>query len=215
MAEQQKNPKAVPSLVMGIIAFVVPVIGFVTGILGIIFGAKGLKIAKEQNGNGHGMSVVGLVLSIIGLVGQLFTVLLAIVGMIAYFGVLDPSAMMPEMTSFSAPITGYGSTSYYENGEVTIMVELTNNYGQNIAIDTSLESAVGEGDCLSVTDFSLQNPMGQDTTVPDGVDFVLTWTCTTEEESGDFFSADLGFSYVVANSEIVRTHYGAVYTTLN
>lgn len=71
--EKKENGFSIAALVLGLIAIVggfIPVVTYVAwafGILGIVFGALGMKKAKTT-GNGHGLSVAGLVLGIIGTV---------------------------------------------------------------------------------------------------------------------------------------------------
>lgn len=71
--ENKGNGWSIAALVLGLLATIGGFIPFVTyvawvfGILGIAFGAVGMKKAKAT-GNGHGLSVAGLVLGIIGTV---------------------------------------------------------------------------------------------------------------------------------------------------
>lgn len=68
---KKSNPLSVAAIVCGIIATIGAFIPFITyvawivGVLGIVFGSLGMK-KSNQTGVGHGLSVAGLVLGIIG-----------------------------------------------------------------------------------------------------------------------------------------------------
>ena len=70
---KKSNPFSIIAIVCGILATIgafIPIITWVAwiiGVFGIVFGALGMKKAKETN-TGHGLSVAGLVLGIIGTV---------------------------------------------------------------------------------------------------------------------------------------------------
>ncbi|HWE38451.1 MAG TPA: DUF4190 domain-containing protein [Isosphaeraceae bacterium] len=61
----QGNPSAVVSLVCGILGC----IPLVTGLLAVIFGIVGLNKARDPYVSGKGMSIAGLVLGVISLIG--------------------------------------------------------------------------------------------------------------------------------------------------
>ena len=69
--EKKSNPFSIVAIVCGIIATIgafIPGITYaawIIGVIGIVFGSLGMKRAKETN-TGHGLSVAGLVLGIIG-----------------------------------------------------------------------------------------------------------------------------------------------------
>lgn len=60
------NGKAVPALVLGILAIVIPYVGFILGIIAIVFGKKAMNEIKVSREGGHGMAVAGFVMGIIG-----------------------------------------------------------------------------------------------------------------------------------------------------
>lgn len=74
LVEQASKTKAILALVFGILSIVlgfVPVVGFIFVVLGIIFGIIGMKQSK-------GMSITGLILSILSGIGQIiFTIFFA------------------------------------------------------------------------------------------------------------------------------------------
>ncbi|MCL2401421.1 MAG: DUF4190 domain-containing protein [Oscillospiraceae bacterium] len=79
------KPKAIASLVLGIISIVfgwVPLLGLACGIVGLV-----MSSLAKKDGCRTGMTTAGLVLSIIGVVfGAIYTIMWAVVG--AAFGAL-------------------------------------------------------------------------------------------------------------------------------
>ena len=67
----------VASLVLGIVSIVfcwIPCVGnfaFLPGVIGIILGGCGIHVAKKRNGEGKGVAIAGLVLSIIAVIFSL------------------------------------------------------------------------------------------------------------------------------------------------
>ena len=74
-ATRGSNGLAVAALVLGILTFVC--LGPIGAILAIVFGALGLKRAKEI-GDGQGMSIAGIVLGSVGMVGSIIAIILLV-----------------------------------------------------------------------------------------------------------------------------------------
>nr|WP_240647257.1 DUF4190 domain-containing protein [Paenibacillus nanensis] len=60
------NTKSITALVLGICSIVIPYIGFLPGIIGIIVSALSFKELKRTGEQGRGLSIAGLVCSILG-----------------------------------------------------------------------------------------------------------------------------------------------------
>ncbi|MBP2001235.1 hypothetical protein J2Z69_002278 [Paenibacillus shirakamiensis] len=60
------NSKAIPALVLGILAVVIPYIGLIIGIIAIVFARLSLKEIRATGEQGKGMSIAGLVCGIVG-----------------------------------------------------------------------------------------------------------------------------------------------------
>jgi hypothetical protein len=140
MADPQAQPiQATPdtknatiSLVMGLVALLVPIIGLVTGILAIVYWRKQKAIAP------NGMATAGLVLGIIGLVTNLIFLFLMIVGMIAYFGVLQPDKFLPDKCTTNPP---FSCTQYRVTGD-DATISISNYAGADMS---SAKMTVGCG----------------------------------------------------------------------
>lgn len=64
--QPKTNGKSIASLVLGICSIVLPYIGVLIGIVGIIISSMSLKEIKATNEQGRGMTLAGLICSIIG-----------------------------------------------------------------------------------------------------------------------------------------------------
>lgn len=72
------NGMAVAALVLGILSFFC--LGPLGGVLAVVFGVIGMNKAKEMAGTGHGMSIAGLIL---GIIGTILWMIVAIVFFVA------------------------------------------------------------------------------------------------------------------------------------
>jgi hypothetical protein len=79
-----------------IFAFVIPLVGLILGIVAVS------KISKGE-GEGKGLAIAAIA------IGAVFTlivpILLVCIGSLAYFGVMNPSAVLPEKCSFPISLT--------------------------------------------------------------------------------------------------------------
>ncbi|MCD9022559.1 DUF4190 domain-containing protein [Cohnella silvisoli] len=60
------NGKSIAAMVLGILAIVVPYLGFIIGIIAIIFASISLKEIRNNQEQGRGMAIAGLVCGIVG-----------------------------------------------------------------------------------------------------------------------------------------------------
>ena len=130
--------------------------------------------------------------------GWAILVVLAAIAALAYFGVLSPGNLVPERTTFTAPLPNVDSADINpDNGEISIA--FMNNAGHNIQIQLGRT-----GDCN--TDAT------ETEDVPNGEPFVVTWDCDTELGGipGQRFKYELGFEYYNNGTTQTRTHRGTV-----
>ena len=96
---KKSNPFSIVAIVCGILATIGAFIPYTTyvawiiGVLGIVFGALGMKKANETN-TGHGLSVAGLVLGIIGTVIGFIGFLCIVICAAALASVAEESAIV-------------------------------------------------------------------------------------------------------------------------
>ena len=64
--DSQRNPWAIPALVLGCVGLI-PVLGLITGSLAIIFGCIGLAQIKSKKQTGKGMAVAGISIGTLGI----------------------------------------------------------------------------------------------------------------------------------------------------
>ncbi|WP_100372256.1 DUF4190 domain-containing protein [Bacillus sp. FJAT-45037] len=76
MVEKSKtNTKAIVSLTLGILSILIPTMGIVVGVLGIVFSKIAKKEIENSNDVGIGLAKSGMICSIVGIVIQLFLIL--------------------------------------------------------------------------------------------------------------------------------------------
>src|SRR5699024_11232578 len=72
--EQQTNRDSVIALLLGIVSLIIPFVGFITAIVVIIFSMKSFKTIKQTGEPGKGLSIAGLVCSIVAILMYLLAV---------------------------------------------------------------------------------------------------------------------------------------------
>jgi hypothetical protein len=145
--------------------------------------------------------------------GWAILVVLAAIGALAYFGVLDVNNILPERTVSQAPLPNIDNAVVSATGNVSVV--LTNNVGSTINITNSATFTLsGEDDCsglssATATDLVVAYTNGSQITEPaqfsNGDTFLLQLACTGGTD-GDRFKGDIKFSYMNMDSGLVRPH---------
>jgi len=144
--------------------------------------------------------------------GWAIIIVLAAIGALAYFGVLSPQKLLPDRTTFSAPIPNVDNAVVSLSGK-TVEIAFRNNKGVSIVIPqtgtfTSVQCTEANAPFVSVTDSSNSSlTYGKTDTdlISNGAGFLVKWTCTPAGTAhvGDKFKADVSFDY--KNSETGQT----------
>lgn len=201
----QQQPTQPVDKTMAIVALVCAI---VFPLVGLILAIVNLK--KYPKGtDGHGMNKAALIISIILLL--IFSFIMAI-GAIAYFGVLSPTKMMPERTTFRAPLTNMDNAVVESDG--TLAIPFMNSQGGTIMITGTV---TGDQDCTGaslkqarLTDGTI---LDQETVVPNGELFILEIDCGPQSK-GDSFRTMISFEYETSSTGMTRTHSGDVMATV-
>lgn len=215
----EKNGMALAALILGIASLIIPFIGVFAGILAIIFGFIGLKKSRET-GKRKGMAVAGIIM---GFIGVFLLFILIGIGSMAYFGVLSPSTMLPERTTFAAPIANLDN-AVIDMAENSVTVALINHKGVDITLPSttgllspySSEMACGVVTLSAIYDGNqvIFGYPGMGTTIPNGGKFLLTWDCADDvvagTKLGDKFKATLSFDYTNVETTQTISHTGSV-----
>ncbi len=144
--------------------------------------------------------------------GWAIVVVLAAIGALAYFGVLSPGNLLPDKTSFKAPLIGTdASITAGAAGAGVINIPLTNNKGARIEIN----SVAAAGDCGSATLAEISVQGGAFATVANqsvsnGQVFNLRITCANAMISGDKFASDVSITYTDPATYLQKAHPGTV-----
>jgi hypothetical protein len=154
--------------------------------------------------------------------GWAILVVLAAIAALAYFGVLSPNKLLPERTTFTAPLPSIDNAVV--NADGTIVIAFRNNVG--VAIDLTGEGNVTPGTgvvCTTTNTITAADNAGgaivvdansaTATDIQNGETFLITWTCTpgTAPDQGQKFKADaLYFTYRNTETGQTRRQVGTV-----
>lgn len=159
--------------------------------------------------------------------GWAILVVLAAIGALAYFGVLSPDNLLPERTSFQAPIPNVDTASIKTTqgaagaGIIEIEIAFSNSVGQaitpSVVADTAKISSITIDStpytCTALGDtVGLAAPVGS---IANAATFTYKWTCTAAEAvpanlQNKRVKADLSFEYTNAATSQTKTHSGNV-----
>jgi len=154
--------------------------------------------------------------------GWAIVVVLAAIGALAYFGVLSPQKLLPDRTTFTAPLPNVDNAVVtYSATAPTVQIAFKNNKG--VAITLPL-TGTGTGNCNGA--LNMNNPGstytnstgGQQqitagvTQIQNGGSFLLTFTCPANPgaQVGSKFSADFTFPYVNYETSQTLSQTGSV-----
>ncbi|MGV8172271.1 MAG: hypothetical protein ACP5OA_06285 [Candidatus Woesearchaeota archaeon] len=140
--------------------------------------------------------------------GWAIVVVLAAIGALAYFGVLSPNKLLPDRTTFSAPLPNVDNAVILLSGN-TVQIAFKNNKGVDITLPMTA-TVSGSSDCTTVdlTGTFTNSTGGQQdivastevnpTRIQNGGSFLLTFDCTDTPTGtiGSKFKADFSFPYI-------------------
>ncbi len=147
--------------------------------------------------------------------GWAILVVLLAIGALAYFGVLSPQKLLPERTTFTAPIANLDN-AVVSATDNSVEIAFKNNKGVAITLPLTgtVEPAAGIT-CANpvVTGTYLGSPLNSTISIPNGGTFLLKWDCTDLNPvptAGDKFKAELTFEYRNVETGQTITHTGSV-----
>jgi hypothetical protein len=151
--------------------------------------------------------------------GWAIVVVLAAIGALAYFGVLSPQKLLPERTTFQAPLPNV-DVAVIDRTANTVEIAFRNNKGVPITIDGTTTLTAGTGvTCANAVLSGTYNgaaivPTGVgETQIPNGGSFLLKWDCddlATLPDVGAKFKADISFAYHNVETQQGLTQTGSV-----
>ncbi|MGM5481396.1 MAG: hypothetical protein ACQESE_03215 [Nanobdellota archaeon] len=149
--------------------------------------------------------------------GWAILVVLLAIGALAYFGVLSPQKLLPERTTFSAPIPNLDN-AVVDADTNSVEIAFKNNKG--VAITLPLNGTVNPDAGVTCENPTVSATSGgatvtaDTTTIPNGANFLMTWDCDDltppVPEAGSKFKADLTFEYTNSETGQTITHTGTV-----
>lgn len=149
--------------------------------------------------------------------GWAILVVLLAIGALAYFGVLDPSRLLPESTTFPAPISNVDN-ALIDLTDDSIEVALINNKGVAISLDgNATVDVVSPTICNGPYSVTMKDNTGTlisvGDSIPQGTTFLLKIECTGTSASaviGEKFKATVAFDYTNLQTGQTRSHIGSV-----
>jgi hypothetical protein len=142
--------------------------------------------------------------------GWAIVVVLAAIGALAYFGVLSPNKLLPDRTTFSAPLPNVDNAVIDFAGN-TVAIAFRNNKGVAIEVpqtgtftSTQCDVAAPPG-ITGVIDSVTRAAIAPADDIQNGAGFIVTWSCTPIGGAaiGSKFKADVTIDYV--NTETGQT----------
>ncbi len=148
--------------------------------------------------------------------GWAILVVLLAIGALAYFGVLSPQKLLPERTTFTAPIANLDN-AVVSLADNSIEIAFKNNKGVAITLPLTGNVSPATGvECNNpvITGTYSGAPIVADTTqIPNGGTFLLKWDCDPSSLNptvGDKFKAELTVDYTNVETTQTITHTGSV-----
>ena len=149
--------------------------------------------------------------------GWAIVVVLAAIGALAYFGVLSPQKLLPDRTTFTAPLPSVDN-AVVTLATNTVQIAFKNNKGVDITLPLT---ATGNGNCngaVAVTGTYTNSTGGSQpivagvTQIQNGGGFLLTFTCPANAgaQVGSKFKADITFPYVNFETQQTLSQSGSV-----
>jgi hypothetical protein len=148
--------------------------------------------------------------------GWAIVVVLAAIGALAYFGVLSPQKLLPDRTTFTAPLPSVDNAVVSLSAN-TVQIAFKNNKGVDITLPLT---ATATGDCVTptVTGTFTNSTGGQEaivagtTRIQNGGGFLLTFACTGTPtgQVGSKFKTDITFPYVNYETQQTLSQSGSV-----
>ncbi|MFH0875720.1 MAG: hypothetical protein V1859_07315 [archaeon] len=139
--------------------------------------------------------------------GWAILVVIAAIAALAYFGVLSPDKMLPERTTFQAPVPSVDNAVVRANG--TVVIAFKNNVGFPITID----GVTASGSCTTPTFRAVYNSTSSQTTtgmtIYNGDGFRIEFTCGALT-AGQKFNSDVVLTYTNTESDLQKPHSGSI-----
>lgn len=142
--------------------------------------------------------------------GWAILVVLAAIGALAYFGVLSPDAILPERTTFQAPLPNV-DTAYIDGANQQVEVAFTNSVGYPVVVlgtGYNITSMEVDGSSTSCTPTSI---VGNGSSIPNGETFTVKIDCgATTWTAAKRFKGTMTFQYNNTYTGQVKKHTGTI-----
>ncbi len=139
--------------------------------------------------------------------GWAILVVIAAIGALAYFDVFSADNLLPETTTFAAPLPNLDTAVATENadGNIELEVAFRNNVGETINLTGNGGSNADS--CEAIETVDAHGSDVEDGLVSSGDQFLITWEC---DGVADRINGEFSFEYVNMRTEQTRSHVGDV-----
>ncbi len=149
--------------------------------------------------------------------GWAVLVVLLAVGALAYFGVLNPSSILPERTQFPGPLQNLDNAVIAGGTDNSVEIAFRNNNGVGVTLPLTggltPDAGVTCANPVITATYDGAPVVANTTVIPNGGNFLVTWDCddlATAAEPGSKFGATLTFDYTNVETSQTRGHTGTV-----
>lgn len=148
--------------------------------------------------------------------GWAIIVVLVAIGALAYFGVLSPNKLLPERTTFAAPLPNL-DVARINAASNSVEIAFKNNKGVAITLPLTGNLTTDPGTtCANAVVTAVYNNAAvvpNTTPIENGGTFLVTWDCddlTPAPAIGSKFSADMSFDWTNVETGQTFGHSGTV-----
>lgn len=146
--------------------------------------------------------------------GWAIIIVLAAIGALAYFGVLSPTKLLPDRTTFQAPIPNVDNAVITASTN-SVEVALRNNKGISITLPLqgtlTPDSSTTCANAVTTATYNGAAVVANTTQIPNGASFLVAWDCDdVVVTTGTKFKADMTFAYTNADTGQLIQQVGSV-----
>ena len=140
--------------------------------------------------------------------GWAILVVLAAIGALAYFGVLSPDNLLPERTSFQAPLPNVDNAYITPGGDIEIVFSNNVGYDVNVTGTGAVPTLEVGGSDVTCDTPTMTTPSAL---VKNNERFTVKWDCGALSWSpGDRVKGTFKFEYINTYTSQTRNHTGEV-----
>jgi peptidyl-prolyl cis-trans isomerase B (cyclophilin B) len=203
---QQPSVNQTKSEKTNVLAIIALICAFFFPLIGLILGFVAKNQIKKTGEKGKGLATAAIIISIVSIV--LYILLLLVIPFMAYFGVMDPSKMLPERCQFPAGMDCIDKASI-DGTTDTITVALRNNQGFPVTIDSATVLSGCDRPVVYVGSSAVSNAIPYATPIPNNEMFRVKFS-NCNLKAGNKFDSDITIGYTNQETSLSNQAVGSV-----